>query len=70
MDAVLPAWLAHAQGLGEQIRVNLDDRSFSGTFLGIDRYGRLELEMADGKIETVATGDVFFPERTGENDNG
>lgn len=57
-------WLAHAQGIGKDIRVRLLGRELTGRFAALDEHGRLLLQLADGTIHTVTAGDVF-PVATG-----
>ena len=58
--AVMERWKAVAGGIGENITVNLPDRSISGRFAGIDATGLLKLETDDGGTRLIAAGDVFF----------
>lgn len=51
-------WLARAYGLGQDIRVRLPEREFSGRFEGLDEAGRL-LVQESGRLTTVTAGDVF-----------
>lgn len=53
-------WRAIACGIGENITVNLPDRSLNGRFAGINEDGLLQLETADGVLLRIAAGDVFF----------
>jgi BirA family biotin operon repressor/biotin-[acetyl-CoA-carboxylase] ligase len=53
------AWLDRACGLGEPISVRLPSGTRTGVFDGLDADGRLELRV-DGRLETIAAGDVFF----------
>nr|CAD6418330.1 biotin--[acetyl-CoA-carboxylase] ligase [Rhizobium sp. Q54] len=53
-------WLDVACGVGEQITVNLADRSLAGRFDGIDEQGLLKLETGGGQMLSIAAGDVFF----------
>ncbi|MBZ5760010.1 MULTISPECIES: biotin--[acetyl-CoA-carboxylase] ligase [Rhizobium] len=53
-------WRRVACGIGEKIMVNLPDRSISGHFAGIDDSGLLKLDTGDGRLMTIAAGDVFF----------
>lgn len=53
-------WLELACGVGEQITVNLPDRSLTGKFGGIGADGLLLLHLGDGRILPIAAGDVFF----------
>ncbi len=53
-------WLELACGVGEQITVNLPDRSLTGKFGGIAADGLLLLHLDDGHVLPIAAGDVFF----------
>lgn len=50
-------WLAHARGLGERIRLRLEDKEIEAVFTGIDEQGALIL----GNGQRILAGDVFFP---------
>jgi BirA family biotin operon repressor/biotin-[acetyl-CoA-carboxylase] ligase len=54
------AWIERADGIGKPVTVNLPDRQIHGLFDGIDKEGRLMLAMPDGKVQMIASGDVFF----------
>lgn len=54
------AWRQRAAGIGEAIRVRLETREFTGTFMDIDETGALLVGLSGGTIERVAAGDVFF----------
>lgn len=56
---ILGAWLSAARGLGEEIRVRQGDREKTGRFVGLDRAGRLVLELPGGAMEKISAGDVF-----------
>ncbi|WP_411035344.1 biotin--[acetyl-CoA-carboxylase] ligase [Shinella sp. BYT-45] len=58
--AIMERWKQVAGGVGENITVNLPDRSISGRFAGIDDTGLLKLETDDGGTRLIAAGDVFF----------
>jgi BirA family biotin operon repressor/biotin-[acetyl-CoA-carboxylase] ligase len=53
-------WLVRATGLGEEIRVQLPDRTVSGRFEALDEAGGLLLRLPDGSRETITAGDVFM----------
>jgi BirA family biotin operon repressor/biotin-[acetyl-CoA-carboxylase] ligase len=61
--AIRSGWLAHAAGMGGNIRVRLADRELLGTFETLDRMGRLMLRLPDGKLEAITVGEVFAPAR-------
>jgi BirA family transcriptional regulator, biotin operon repressor / biotin---[acetyl-CoA-carboxylase] ligase len=52
-------WIKRAAGIGQDVAVRLAGRNVTGRFAGIDAGGRLLLHGADGKVETIASGDVF-----------
>lgn len=54
------AWLRHAKGIGETIRVRLANEDLSGTFKDLDEGGALRLELPDGKLRSITAGDVYF----------
>ena len=56
--AIRTAWLKRATGLGENVRVRLPEREFSGIFEGLDEAGRLLVRGADG-VTAVTAGEVF-----------
>ncbi len=56
---ITQAWRAAACGIGENIRVNLPDRSIDGRFAGIDDQGLLILDTGETTL-AIAAGDVFF----------
>ncbi len=53
------AWLRHALGLGQPIRVRLGGETVEGTFGGLDGGGGLLLDLA-GARRVIAAGDVFL----------
>jgi BirA family biotin operon repressor/biotin-[acetyl-CoA-carboxylase] ligase len=57
--AIRHDWLSHADGLGQTIRVRLDDRELTGVFEAIDPRGYLIVRRQDGTAEVIAAGDVF-----------
>jgi BirA family biotin operon repressor/biotin-[acetyl-CoA-carboxylase] ligase len=52
-------WLRHAYNIGMTIQVRMPHETFSGKFLGIDDAGALEVEMPDGAMRAVCSGEVF-----------
>ncbi len=57
--AIVARWRAAACGIGERITVNLQTRSLTGLFAGIDDQGYLILETGRETM-SIAAGDVFF----------
>src|SRR5690606_21243831 len=55
------AWREVATGMGQAVRVRLQDREIHGRFDDIDETGALLVTRADGGTERIAAGDVFFP---------
>ncbi len=58
-DAILGDWLGAAHGIGEEFTVRNGSGEKHGRFVGLDRSGRLVLELRCGGIEKIAAGDVF-----------
>ena len=56
--AVRAEWLERSAIRGRSVRVNCGDREFSGVVQGIDSFGALLVLLADGRVETVLSGDV------------
>lgn len=64
-EAIRAAWLARSAGLGEAIAVRLPNREIRGTFEALDRDGALVVRDADGGLQRIAAGEVFFaPDRS------
>lgn len=57
--AIVERWRRGACGIGERITVNLQERSLSGVFAGIDEQGFLILDTGSETM-SIAAGDVFF----------
>lgn len=55
------AWLAQANGLGEDIVVRLPNQALDGRFMGIDESGCLLLQRPAGNLQRIASGEVFAP---------
>jgi BirA family biotin operon repressor/biotin-[acetyl-CoA-carboxylase] ligase len=58
-SAVRADWLARAAGIGAAMRVRLPDREVVGHGEGLDASGCLLLRLADGRLQTIAAGEVF-----------
>ena len=52
-------WLARASGLGGPVTARLASGQRHGTFKGLDRFGRLELETEAG-LEHIDAGDIYL----------
>jgi BirA family biotin operon repressor/biotin-[acetyl-CoA-carboxylase] ligase len=57
--AIRADWLAHAVGVGGDIRVAVGAHCFEGRFETLDEAGRLVLRGRDGATRTLMAGDVF-----------
>lgn len=51
-------WLQRSNILHQRVRVDLNERTLTGTVTGIDEYGALLLATADGASEKILAGDV------------
>lgn len=58
-EPIRTLWLRMAYGIGKAINVNLRTQTQSGTLIGIDEMGRLQL-LDGGTIRLISAGDVFF----------
>jgi len=57
---IVAAWTARAYGLGEPCEARLGDRTLTGVAEGLEPDGALRLRTADGAVERITAGDVFF----------
>lgn len=62
-EPIRQAWLGLAVGLGQPIKVRLENETLDGRFAALDAHGGLELAMDDGSVRVITAGDVF-PGRT------
>jgi BirA family biotin operon repressor/biotin-[acetyl-CoA-carboxylase] ligase len=53
-------WLDRAKGVGDAISIRIGNRVQDGIFETLDERGRLMLRKADGSLDTVSAGDVYF----------
>ncbi len=58
-------WLERADGLGEVIEVRCDDEIVRGVFVDMDVDGALLLQLENGTIRTIRTGDVHLIKEVG-----
>lgn len=56
---VRAAWTGLAVGLGRDIKVRLTDETLLGRFRALDEDGGLVLEMPDGALRVITSGQVF-----------
>lgn len=54
------AWLARAYKLGEEITARLPQQTLTGIFKGLDKSGALQLQMPDGTLKIVSSGEIFI----------
>ena len=59
-SVIRDAWLSRAAGLGQVVRVNLANESFTGYAEGLDDGGALIIRMDTGEKRFVHAGDIFF----------
>jgi len=59
-SAVRRLWLERAAGLGGSVTLRLPGGERTGTFMGLDAHGRLELRTTSG-LELIDAGDLYFP---------
>jgi BirA family biotin operon repressor/biotin-[acetyl-CoA-carboxylase] ligase len=57
--AIRDDWLDACSGVGYPILVRLPTQELTGKFENIDDKGHLMLRLRDGRIETIAAGEVF-----------
>jgi BirA family biotin operon repressor/biotin-[acetyl-CoA-carboxylase] ligase len=55
---VREAWLGHAIGLGEPVRVRLESHTLDGRFADLDDDGALLLDLPTG-TRRIAAGEIF-----------
>jgi BirA family biotin operon repressor/biotin-[acetyl-CoA-carboxylase] ligase len=57
--AIREHWIDRAANVGEEIRIELPERTLAGHFQALDARGHLLLRLPDGSSESVAAGEVF-----------
>ncbi len=57
--SVRNAWTGLAVGLGRDIKVRLTDETLEGRFRALDDAGGLVLELPDGNLRVITSGQVF-----------
>ena len=58
-SVIRDAWLQRAEGLGKALEVRLPEERFVGRFMDIDENGSLLVELENGTVRSVTTGDIF-----------
>ncbi|WP_333023759.1 biotin--[acetyl-CoA-carboxylase] ligase [Wolbachia endosymbiont of Pentidionis agamae] len=53
------AWIKRAFKMNEKININFADKSYSGIFIGIDKYGKLMLEQENKNTIYFDSGELF-----------
>ncbi|UPU38030.1 biotin--[acetyl-CoA-carboxylase] ligase [Geomonas paludis] len=51
-------WLERSAIKGRRVKVSQGEREFVGMVQGVDAFGALLVQLSDGKVETVLSGDV------------
>ncbi|MDV6329405.1 biotin--[acetyl-CoA-carboxylase] ligase [Asticcacaulis sp. 201] len=57
---IAKAWLKRAYGRDRILNVTHESRTVSGHIKGLDEFGGLKIEAADGQIYTVTGGDITY----------
>jgi BirA family biotin operon repressor/biotin-[acetyl-CoA-carboxylase] ligase len=57
---VAQAWTERAHGLGRVCTARLERETLEGVALGLDADGGFRLRLEDGRVRSIAAGDVFF----------
>ena len=57
---IAKAWLKRAYGRDRILSVTHEGRTVSGKIKGLDEFGGLQIEAADGQIYTVTGGDITY----------
>ncbi len=58
-DPVRKAWLQHASGVGQHIKVVLNDETAEGVFIELSEQGALVMEMFDGALREIPVTEFF-----------
>ena len=59
LDGIRAAWLARGPELGTAVTVGQGDGVLHGAFAGLDAGGALRVELEDGSLRRVASGEVL-----------
>ena len=57
---IAKAWLKRAYGRDRLVSVTQDGVSLSGRITGLDDFGGLQIESADGQVHTITGGDITY----------
>ena len=66
--AIREDWLGACSGVGHPILVRLPTQELTGKFENIDDRGHLMLRLRDGRLETIAAGEVFGLGQAGQRE--
>ena len=58
-EPIRKEWLKLAHGLNQPASVMSGKEEYSGTFIGIDAQGRMQMTLADGTLMHLTSGDVL-----------
>jgi BirA family biotin operon repressor/biotin-[acetyl-CoA-carboxylase] ligase len=59
-EPIRECWLQYAKGIGENIKVSLRTMDFEGKFKNMAEDGAIMLELEDGTVKKIVSGEVFF----------
>ncbi len=57
---IAKAWMKRAYGRDRTVSVTVDGLAISGTIVGLDEFGALQIKATDGQVYTVTGGDVEY----------
>jgi BirA family biotin operon repressor/biotin-[acetyl-CoA-carboxylase] ligase len=66
--AIREDWLGACSGVGHSLLVRLPTQELTGRFENIDDRGHLMLRLRDGRLETIAAGEVFGLGQSGQRE--
>jgi len=59
LEAIRAAWLERGPALGSQLTVGQGGEQLHGAFAGLEAGGALRLELADGSLRRIASGEIL-----------
>ena len=62
-QAILPAWMQRAVGIGEAISIDMGSETLQGTFDHLASDGALMLRLPSGAMRAIRTGDIVIKPR-------